>query len=270
MGQNAAPTPLRSACSVPARSRNASAWNSSTEPDPTAMTSLWNTPASITAGDCCANTHRCGGRCRSFATRMLASSVCRAGCRVGCAPLPSARAPNTNRCTPVPSAAISRVWLAAPSSPNGPSHGSAACTLHRSASWNTARSVRSVWFASMRRCGMERRLATTRCMRASSVSVPGATVAALAVHMALALQHLASSSWLSRAAAANTASSLPAKPASRNSHIAGRSCGGRKPCGRPSAATASILASPCSAAARGRDTCLACRPLARLPSLSPA
>ena len=66
---------------TPARGRRARV------PWPTAITSLWKTPASIASGFCCANTVRAGSRPWRRAIAADASRVCRAGnCRGAGAP----------------------------------------------------------------------------------------------------------------------------------------------------------------------------------------
>ena len=264
---------------MPARSSKASSWQSSRLPLPTAITSLWNTPASIASAFCCANTQCAGVSPPSAATRSLAARVCRAGNFAGFR-APSRAAPYTKKCRPrtsPPAAApaVRRVWLAAPSSPKsspepppGPpcaSAGSAACTSKRARSAKIARSTRSVTAGSIARWNIARRFAVTRWVRPSRVSAPGITVAALAVHIALALDTRASSTGSSFAHFARISASDPVNPRARSVGRCGRSCGGSTPCTSPSAATASIFARPCSAAARGELAAPWLRALATLP-----
>ena len=168
------------------------------------------------------------------------------------------------------------MWFAAPSSPNAdgaPSAaaaGSASCTAKRAGSRKIARSVRAVCGGSIARCGMARRLATVMWMRPSPPSVAGVTVAAFAVHMALALEARARRCGASRAAAATASRSLPPKPSARSVGTCGRSCGGIQPCRTPIRASASAFARPCSAASRGRETAPRLAALATFPGDSPA
>ena len=123
--------------------------------------------------------------------------------------------------------------------------------------------------ASSDRWKWEARLAGVKWTRPSAVSGDGLTVAALATHIAAADEQAASSAGASRAARASTCASVPAKPSERSAAIAGRSCGGSTACAIPRAASARILARPCSAASRGLATRLALRSDARLPRASP-
>jgi hypothetical protein len=98
-----------------------------------------------------------------------------------------------------------------------------------------------------------------------------ATVAALAVHIAEALEQSLSRwppSWA--AAAAIICSSEPENPQRRSVARWGRSCGGSTACATPSDITQRIFASPWSAAARGRAVCPRLRALARFPGERPA
>ena len=75
---------------------------------------------------------------------------------------------------------------------------------------------------------------------------PGETVAALAAHIAEADMALAASAGSARSIVV---------PSSASQARSGRGCGRKMPCARPSARLARILSMPCSAAARGCDTC---------------
>ena len=72
-----------------------------------------------------------------------------------------------------------------------------------------------------------------------------------------------------RAARRRIAASSPANPNARNAGRKGRSCGGSTACGNPRAASARILASPCSAASRGLATSPALCSEATLPVARP-
>ena len=107
---------------------------------------------------------------------------------------------------------------------------------------------------------MVRRFATVRWHLPSAVSGAGETVAALAAHIAEA--------DMAFAASAGSACSIVV-PSSDSQGRSGRGCGTNRPWVSPSAMLARILSSPCSAAARGSDTCKALRVEARLPKLRP-
>jgi hypothetical protein len=230
---------------------------------PTAITSLWNTPASIASGCCCANSVRPRAEVAAR-DRFLASRVCRpesggAGARVERhAPvdeqLTPARCP---RCKP---RAIGRPSSRSRAGGNG---------SHREAlsSAKIAAHARVVVAASIERwkCDEIRRREVDAAVRGRR----WLTVAALATHIAAADEHAARSCGARCAAVARTSLSLPAKPSSRNAETSGRSCGGSTACANPRSASTFILASPCSAAWRGLATRLLLRSEARLPVARP-
>jgi LDH2 family malate/lactate/ureidoglycolate dehydrogenase len=104
----------------------------------------------------------------------------------------------------------------------------------------------------------------------STTTTPGVTVAALAVHMLLALDARASRCGASRAAVATATSSDPVNPSARSVGTWGRSCGGSHPCAMPSRASDAAFSKPWSAASRGRDTEPWFDVLATFPRESPA
>ena len=142
-----------------------------------------------------------------------------------------------------PCAAHSRMWLAAPSSPNGGGHG----RVHREGriGKGEAELARASPGHSWLRCGIVTRLATVRWHRPSAVSGAGETVAAFAAHIA----------------EADSACACEMRSPPRHSRARGLSSqassgaarGRRMPWVSPSARLARILAMPSSAAARGCD-----------------
>jgi hypothetical protein len=113
------------------------------------------------------------------------------------------------------------------------------------------RSTECVVSASMARWNICWRLAGVRCIRLSAVSSEGAQVAALAVHMAAALELSRSRCSASRAARVITSSSVPEKPSIRSVFSEGRGWGGSTAWPTPMPATKRIFSRPWRAASRG-------------------
>src|SRR5690606_6050540 len=102
----------------------------------------------------------------------------------GAGALPQALRPQANRWTAGRPATARRVWFAAPSSPRCVPPGSGSWTTKRAGSEKIARSTRVVVSASIDRWNIAVRFAGVRWTRPSAASADGATVAALAVHIA--------------------------------------------------------------------------------------
>ncbi|MNN41827.1 hypothetical protein D3C81_1559670 [compost metagenome] len=143
--------------------------------------------------------------------------------------------------------------MAAPSSPNCPTAGSAAWWAKNLSLANMAPSTRLVVGCSMERWNLQFRLAAVKCTRPSAVSALGLTVQELAVHMLEAELQAASSGMASFAAWAITSASVPAKPRLRRAATSWRSCGANTPCLKPISISAFILPRPCSAASFGLE-----------------
>ena len=132
-----------------------------------------------------------------------------------------------------------------------------------------AHSTANVVSASMARWNMDERFAGVRCTRPSAASAEGATVAALAVHIADALEQRRRKRSSSRPARAITSSSEPVKPRRRSVERLGLGWGGSSAWAAPSSCTNRIFSSPCSAAARGLEAFPPCAIDATFPRDSP-
>src|SRR5205823_4713851 len=98
--------------------------------------------------------------------------------------------------------------------------------------------------ASMERWRKLARLAGVKWTRESLVSAEGETVAALAAHMAEALEQAARRLGAVLAADSRILASEPVKPRRRRVGMWGRSCGGRTAWRRPRSSMNFILARP--------------------------
>ncbi len=222
------------------------------------------------SGACCGSSTCAGSSLWSRASAWLASSVCRAGKRVGWRTSSRhALRPQANRCTALCPGVESRVWLAAPSSAKCPPPGSGAWTAKCFSSAKMARSTECVVSASSARWNICWRLAGVRCIRPSAVSSEGAPVAAFAVHMAAELEVSRSRCSASRPARVMTSSSEPVKPRARRAFSEGLGWGGSTAWPTPRPATKRIFSSPWRAASRGWLTSPPWTVDARLPGERP-
>ena len=169
-----------------------------------------------------------------------------------------------------PAALAKRVWFAAPSSPNCGAAGSGSWTTKCAGSAKIARSTRVVVGASSERwkCADEVRRREVH----EAVGGIGGRAHRRGVRDPHRGGRRAGGEQLRRVArgAGNDFAVVTGEAERRNAGTSGRSCGGSTACGKPRAASARILASPCNAASRGLATCCAFFSAARLPRASPA
>ena len=154
--------------------------------------------------------------------------------------------------------AAKRVWLAAPSSPNCGAAGSGSCTAKCASSAKIARSTRVVVGASSERWKCATRFAGVKCTR------PSARVRRRADGRRVGDPHRRrrrargeQRRRVARRAREHVAHRCRRSRARAAPATYGRSCGGSTACAKPRAASARILARPCSAASRGLATCRA-------------